>query len=70
MQQHAADHGQAQDAENDAHEAEIEPHVAVEDVAELVADDALQFVALERGDATARDADGGVVRACGRRRRR
>jgi hypothetical protein len=32
-------------AEDDAHEPEVQPHVAVQDVAELVADDALQFVA-------------------------
>ena len=32
-------------AKNDADEPEVQPHVAVENVAEFVADDALQFVA-------------------------
>ena len=45
VEQDPADDGEAEDAEDDADQAEVEPHVAVEDVAELVADDALEFVA-------------------------
>ncbi len=48
VEQNPADDGQAKDAEDDAHEAQVEPHVAVEDVAELVADDALQLIALQQ----------------------
>src|SRR5207244_3928739 len=43
-----------EDAENDSGEAEVEPHVAVEDVAELVADHALQLVAGELVERAAR----------------
>ena len=42
-------------------QAEVEPHVAVEDVAELVADHALQLVAGERLERAARDGDDGVA---------
>jgi hypothetical protein len=40
----------------------VEAHVAVEDVAELVADDALQFVAGELFERAAGDGDDGVAR--------
>ena len=60
--QDPANHREAQDAEDDAHDAQIQTHVAIEDVAELVADDALQLIAVEQCHATARDADGGVAR--------
>ena len=59
--QHAADDGEAEDAENDSEQAEIEPHVAVQDVAELVGDDALQFIARQQFHAAARDGDGGIA---------
>ena len=39
--QDTADHGDADDAEQHAHQANVQPHVAVEDVAELVRDDSL-----------------------------
>jgi hypothetical protein len=45
----------------DSHEPEVQPHVAVQDVAEFVADDTLQFVAREQLHAAARDGDGGVA---------
>ena len=51
-----------QDAVQDADQPQIEPHVAVEDVAELVGDHALQLVARKLLDAPARDADHGVAR--------
>ncbi|OQB88778.1 MAG: hypothetical protein BWX84_02777 [Verrucomicrobia bacterium ADurb.Bin118] len=60
-QKDAPDDRQAKNAENDAHEAQVQPHVPVQDVAELVSDDALQFIALEQLHAAARDADGGVT---------
>ena len=70
LQQNPADDGEAKNAEDDAHEPQVEPHVAVEDVAEFVADDALQFVARQQFHAAARDGDGRRRRLCGRRRRR
>ena len=57
-----ADQADQQDAVQDADEADVQPHVAVEDVAELVRDDALQFVARERFHRAARDADHGIGR--------
>ncbi len=46
---------QEKNAEEDADELDVEAHVAVENVAELVGDDALQFVAVEPGERPARD---------------
>src|SRR5258708_32739881 len=45
LQDAAAQQADDEDAEHDCGDADIEPHVAVEDVAELVGDDALQLVA-------------------------
>ena len=45
LQENPADDGEAKNAEDDSHEPEVQPHVAVQNVAEFVADDALQFVA-------------------------
>ena len=61
LQQNAADDGEAKDAKNNSHEPEVQPHVAIENVAEFVADDALQFVARKQFHAAARDGDGGVA---------
>ncbi len=61
LQEHAANDCEAKDSENRSHEPQIEPHVAVEDVAEFVADDALQFVARQNFHAAARDGDGCVA---------
>ena len=59
----------AHDAEHDAHQANVQAHVAVEHVAELVRDHALQLVARELFEAPARDCDRGVVeRKSGRER--
>ena len=44
-----------------AHEADVHAHVAVQDVAELVADHALQLVARELVERAAGDGDGGVA---------
>jgi len=52
---------QAHDAEDDADEAHVQAHVAVENVTELMGDHALQFVAIEQPDAAPRHADGGIV---------
>ncbi len=62
-----ADHGEAEQAEEDSHEPDIEAHVAVEDMAELVCDDALEFIAGELLQAALGDADYGIVGsvACG-----
>ena len=43
----AADQAQRQDPEQNAHQADVQAHVAVEDVAVLVGDHALQLVAVE-----------------------
>ena len=45
-----------------AHQADVQPHVAVQDVAELVRDHALQLVAVEGRRRSPRDADDGVLR--------
>ncbi len=62
LQHLAADDAQHQDAEQQAHQADVEPHVAVEDVAELVGDDALQLVAAELVQRAAGDGDRRVGR--------
>ena len=58
----AAEDGEGEDAEDEGGEAGVEPHVAVEDVAELVGDDALEFVAVEPVQGAFGDGDGGVGR--------
>ena len=60
IKQNPADGGEAENAKQDAHELDVQAHVAVEDVAEFMADDALQFVAGQLGDAAARHADRGI----------
>src|SRR5437588_1845229 len=61
LEQNAPDNRQAYDAENDSHEAQIKPHVAVENVAEFVANDALQLIAREQFDAAFGHADNGIA---------
>ena len=61
LQQNPADDGEAKNAEDDSHEPEVQPHVAVQNMAELVADDALQFVARKQFHAAAGDGDGRVA---------
>ena len=61
LQENASDDGEAEDAKDDSHEPEVHPHVTVEDMAEFMADDALQFVARQDFHAAARDGDGGVA---------
>ena len=56
-----ADQTDDQDAVENAHQADVEPPVAVEQMAHLVADHALQLVAIEQIERAARDADHGVV---------
>ncbi len=51
----------------DADEADVEAHVAVEDVAELVGHDTLKLVARQQLRGAARDADDGVLRLVARR---
>ena len=53
--------GQDEDAVDDADQAEVQPHVAVEDVAELVAHHALQFLAGEVSEAAGGDGHHGVA---------
>src|SRR5471030_611513 len=45
LQKNSPDDREAKNSKNRSHEAQVEPHVAIQNVAELVADDALQFVA-------------------------
>ena len=61
LQKNPSDDGEAKDAKNDSHEPEVQPHIAIENVAEFVADDALQFVARQNFHAAARDGDGRVA---------
>ena len=56
-----ADQTDDQDAVEDAHQAHVEPAVAVEQVAHLVPHHALQLVAIEQIERAARDADHRVV---------
>ena len=56
----AADETEDEDAEDERREAQVEAHVAVEDVAELVGDDALEFVACEFFEGAAGDGDDGI----------
>ena len=61
-QQLAPDKAHQQNAIEDADQPDVEPHVAVENVAELVGDDALQLVARKLLSAAARDADDRIAR--------
>jgi hypothetical protein len=61
IQQAAADDGEEQDAEEQSHQPDVQPHVAVQDVAELVGDDALQLLAVQPLERAARDGYGGVI---------
>ena len=45
IKQNSADRRDAKNAEQNSDEPEIQFHIAIQDMAELVADDALQFVA-------------------------
>lgn len=57
----AAGETEEQNAEYQRGEAHVEAHVAIEDVAELVADDALEFFAGEFFEGAASDGDDGVA---------
>jgi hypothetical protein len=58
LDQDPPDNRQAKDPEDQAHEAQIEPHIAVQDVAELVTDNALQLIARKQPHAAAANALG------------
>ena len=60
IHQDSPDDGEHEDAEQHAHQADVQAHVAVEHVAELVRDHALQFVALELVEAAPRHGDRGI----------
>ncbi len=55
-----SDDGEEEDAVEETDHSDVEFHVSVEDVGELVCDDALEFVAFESGDASLGDSDDGV----------
>ncbi len=58
---HDARHdGDGQQAEGPAHQPQVEAHVAIEDVAELVRHHALQLVASQQRRRAARHGDGGI----------
>ncbi len=59
---HAAHQPEHQDAEKYAHQADVQAHVTVEDVAEFMRYDALQFVSAEEFQRAARDGDCGIAR--------
>ncbi len=61
-QHEVADHPDEEDAVEQADQPDVQPHVPVQDVAELVGDDALEFVAVEDRRRSPRDADDGVPR--------
>ncbi len=56
----ATDETEDEDAEDERGETQVEAHVAVEDVTELVGHDALEFVAGEFFEGAARDGDDGI----------
>src|SRR5204862_8282774 len=58
-----ADHGDDQDAVQETHQPDVQTHVAVQRVAELVGDDALQLVAGEEVQAPAGHPDHRVAGA-------
>ena len=62
VQQNSANGGDAKNAEQNADEPDVQPHVAVQNVAEFVADNALQFVARQLGHAGVRDGDHRIAR--------
>ncbi len=68
-QHHTADQAEHHDAEQHAHEPDIQAHVTIEDVAELVPDDALQFVAVQCLQRAARYGNGRITRLVTRRKR-
>ena len=49
------------DAEQDPHQPDVETHVAIEDMAELVRDHALKFVAVEEFERTSRHGNGRIT---------
>ncbi len=55
-----AEQAHDQDAEDDGGNVDVQAHVAVEDVTELVGDDTLEFVARQLVEGAARDGDGRV----------
>ena len=57
-----ADHRQNQNPVDDADQSEIQPHVAVEDVAELMGHYSLEFLSIEIFEAPAGDGHHGVAR--------
>ncbi len=57
-----AEDGQDEDAVDDADQPQVEPHVAVEDMAELVPQHALQFFAVEVSERAGRDGHHRVAR--------
>lgn len=59
----SADETEDEDAEDERREAQVEAHVAVENMAELVGDDALEFVAGEFFQGAAGDGDDGIGRS-------
>ena len=61
-QQEVADDADDQDPVDHAHQPDVEPHVSAEDMAELVRDDSLEFIATEPLYATSRDTDDGIAR--------
>jgi hypothetical protein len=61
-QQEITDDAKHQDAIEYAHQADIEPHIAVEDMAELMGDDALQLLPVQTLDGALSDADHRVAR--------
>ena len=62
----AADDADRENAEEHGGKAEVQAHVAVEHVAELMPDDALKLVATQRFHAAARHAHNRIVRAIAR----
>ena len=59
---HTAHQPEYEDAEQHAHQADIQTHVAVKYVTEFVRHDALQFITIEEFERASRDGDRGIAR--------
>ena len=56
-QEDATDKSQTDDSKNNSHHSQVQPHIAIEDLSEFMADDSLKFIEGEHLYRAASDAD-------------
>jgi hypothetical protein len=61
VEQAPADNREEQDSEQQPHQPDVQPHVAIQDVAELVGNDALQFITVQPLQCAPGHTDRGVI---------